>query len=82
MFRLIDRSLRPHGTHAMNYFASFGIFMRQGRWTQTPLGGVLLENLAGNMQHALSTSLTHQVKRLINIKVIIEMITKGKVSFF
>ena len=34
------------------------------------------------MQHALSTSLTHQVKRLINIKVIIEMITKGKVSFF
>ena len=47
-----------------------------------PPSGVLLEHLAGNMQHALSISLTHQVKRLINIKVIIEMITKGKVSFF
>ena len=31
----IDRSFfASYGTHAMNHFASLGIFMRQGRWTQ------------------------------------------------
>ena len=31
----IDQSIfAPYGTHATNYFASLGIFMRQGRRTQ------------------------------------------------
>ena len=35
IFRSIDRSLRPTGRISMSYLASSGIFMRQGRRTQS-----------------------------------------------